>query len=502
MVINPNSIRSKVDNIDLENENNFPKFIRNIKFKNFKQIDDLSVNFTHPISVISGINRSGKTTILIAIACSHLKFKKRNIKNGNLERHTWSSFIKMTRRDLQENDWEYSITYKEGRRKVEKSGKRNSRTNKWSGIGKKESQFKDREVRFIDLSRMLPARNFGDGAFKIANKQILPKLENIQNRLKDYVSYIFEEKLIQSDVEYSSYQDKNIFNYVNENTYSSFNAASGEESLMKMLFEILEVPNGSLILIDEVDVGLHPKIQRRMLDVLYHIVLEDKKQFILTTHSQTILSSVPPKSRIFINNNNYKFSCLQEASTNLILSKMDSSLYPLLDIYCEDEIAKKIIEKLLLDIDEKNEYKQSLNIMVCGSAKDTYYSYKLYEKTYKQRKIKTGYVCILDGDMKREFPDCDIHFLFGELTDKAPEHFLLDCYLIKNPHASLSYHLESSNNHIFFDKMVEFVESVVNSDDAFEICWNEFKNSSSYDKYLDEFKNFIQEKISKFKEES
>ena len=87
--INPNADKDFVDQIDLANEHNFPKFLKSIKLSPFRHITDLTLNFIHPISVIAGTNRSGKSTVLMALACSHFDFKKRNVHNGLLERHTW-----------------------------------------------------------------------------------------------------------------------------------------------------------------------------------------------------------------------------------------------------------------------------------------------------------------------------------------------------------------------------------------------------------------------------
>ncbi|WP_118790057.1 AAA family ATPase [Haemophilus haemolyticus] len=514
--ISPNSDRDYIDNIDLSNEKNFPIFLKKIRFDHFKQIDNLEINFNHPISVISGINKTGKTTILMTIACSHLDFNKKNIKNGILERHTWSSFMRMTKYDQQIFDWTYYLTYKTGKRTEERQGKRNYQTKKWSGIGKKESQFfndkKKRvihEVRYIDLSRLLPTRNFGDAAFKIANEnqqQNLSLSDIIIDKLNKYLSYIFEE-IIQNQ-QHCDYLDKLIFTYSNSGNYSSFNAASGEEAIMRLLSEILEVDEKGLILIDEIDAGLHPKIQRRLLDVLYHISRYEGKQFIITSHSQTILSSVPIKSRIFIENKNGKFSCIQNSSLNAMLCKMDSELHTLFDIYCEDDIAKKIIEKMFMELMEQDVFTKPINVIICGSANKTYDSYKLYKDTYQQRKIKTGYACILDADMKGQkssyseqkfSDDANVHFLFGRMTDHNPEKFLVEQYLSKNPNTNLQYHLNNTNNHALFDKMIELNLSQ-NKDGAFNQCWDAMIQNNP--NYLDDFKTFIGERIEYFTAEN
>src|SRR5690606_41883541 len=110
--INPNRDRDFVNALDLTKEKVYPKFLKVIEFEPFRHIKSLKVNFTHPISVFSGTNRSGKFTILMSIACSHFNFIKRNSQNGNLERHTCMSLMHFTSKDIHKEVRTYHITYK------------------------------------------------------------------------------------------------------------------------------------------------------------------------------------------------------------------------------------------------------------------------------------------------------------------------------------------------------------------------------------------------------
>ena len=67
-----------------------------------------------------------------------------------------------------------------------------------------------------------------------------------------------------------------------------------------MLIDIDEAPKESLILIDELECGIHPNVQRRLADVIQYIAWTKKQQFVLTTHSATLLSAFPQKSRKLI----------------------------------------------------------------------------------------------------------------------------------------------------------------------------------------------------------
>jgi predicted ATPase len=137
--MNINSDETFFDKIDITKEKEYPIFLTNLEFEPFRHISKLNLTFKTPITVISGTNRSGKSTILMALACSHFDFKKRNPKNGKLERHTWSSLMKITTHDIQKEDWTYYITYKTGKKTERKRGQRKKDTKKWNGIGKKET---------------------------------------------------------------------------------------------------------------------------------------------------------------------------------------------------------------------------------------------------------------------------------------------------------------------------------------------------------------------------
>lgn len=497
--INPQSDKVEIDNVDIDNEHNFPKFLKKIELSPFRHIDNVTIEFKHPISVITGTNRSGKSTVLMALACSHFNFRKRNPKNGNLDRQTWSSLMKFTNHDHQQKDWTYYITYKFGNKLFErKRGQRKHSTNKWNGIGKKESQFKDREAIFIDLERMLPPRNYNESLLRIAKTSSPTNIskKNVKE-IESLISYVLEEEFNLSKI--AQQYDKDIFKYNNNNEYSSYNAATGEEVISKIIIDIVDAEKNALILIDEIEMGLHPKVQRRLVDVLYYVARYHNKQFIITTHSPTILESLPEISRNFIERKtDGTFKCISSISINAALSKMDSQSFPLADIFVEDRIAKKIVEKAISKI-QKNyrlqHFKDLINIIISNGAKEAYENFEVHKRTYEHKKIKAGYACILDGDQKKQMKERDklqphddlLHFFY---SDKAPEVFLIEAFLQKHPNPTMRYHVGQSNPHVLFRKMVE-TSLAMSEDDAFEKCWEIFSNSHEGDQYFESLMNYI-----------
>lgn len=498
-MINPKSTKSSLDNLDLTSEHNFPKFLKSIKLNPFRHIPDLTIDFIHPVSVISGTNKSGKSTILMALACSHTNFQKRNPKNGKLERQTWSSLMKFTVHDKQSENWTYYITHKTGKKNETKRGQRKKSTKKWNGIGKKESQIKDRQVVFIDLDRIVPARFFNQRILNLANSGTLTDISRKKvGEIQDYLSYILEIEIKLKKL--AEYHDKDIFKYDSSNEYTSFNTASGEDVLTRIIIDAVDADNNALILIDEIELGLHPKVQSRLIDILEHIALKEQKQFIFTTHSPTILSCLSDKSRIFIEKKHDEtFRAIPKISVNAAYTKMDSKAHPLVDLYCEDLESKKIIMKGLEAIEQEralNKFSQLFNIIISGSAEKTFDNFVAHKRTYNDKIVRCGFACILDGDMKNikdskgnlTYPPQEfLHFLY---SNEAPEYFLIKSYLQKNQNKTIHYHLYNSNPHCLFDKVIENSD-FTSRDDLFNKCWDYFSKSGDGKTYIKTLTDFL-----------
>lgn len=514
MALNPNSARNAVNSYTRKNDTDkaiaYPQFFTKVKFDVFRHIRNLSIDFIHPITVVSGSNRSGKTSALMAIACSHYNFDRANVTNGAWDRATWSHVVRFTQHDKQTVDWEYQVGYREGNngpRLVR--GFRRHITKKWGGVGKKEHQIGKpteghpgggRHVCLIDLNRINPGRHFKLATFSRAYNASATALEN-RHAINEYLSYILESHYSISVLAEDA--DNKVYKFqVRANVdYSSFNTASGEDVLVNMLSQILRMPDYSLILIDELEIGLHPKIQRRLIDVIYCISQKQHKQFIITSHSYAVIDSVPQESHVFIENVNGSFVCKPKLTTYETLTRMDSIAFPVSMIYVEDEESKAIIDYAIKEVNEDNPgFTRLLKSIVVGSANDTYQYFKTRQKLQSQEKFFAHPACILDGDMKEQknnnnslmYPE--EKDLFFHFSSEAPEKMLMRQYLNIHPHEALQYHVETSNPHCLLEKMVE-QGLALNKKDALSKCLHEYRNSAEGCEHFESMKDFLKQLI-------
>ena len=321
----------------------------------------------------------------------------------------------------------------------------------------------------------------------------------IENReeMEEYLSYILENNYQVEQV--ADVADSKIYKLANANTYTSFNTASGEDALMSLLAQILHAPGKSLILIDEIEVGLHPKIQHRLMDVLYMVSKKQQKQFIVTTHSYAVIDPVPLESRIHIDCSGGVFRSMPRLSTYEILTRMDSEVFPVVTVYVEDDVSKAIVECAVSALNQENPgFSRLLRVVAVGSADETYAYFKSRKRLQPEEKIVTKAACVLDGDMedKRDnqgslaYPPEEGLFFHYHIGVEAPEKMLLREYLAVHPNGELQYHLEQSNPHILLVKMVE-LGVFANKREAMDTCIGTYQASEAGAEHFERLKDFL-----------
>lgn len=492
-------------------ENSFTHFVTKIKISEFRHIQNLEINFEHPITIISGTNKIGKTSILLLIACSHYNFLRIDSTKptSTLRRHTWKDVLQFTNYETSTKDYEYELEWRVGNEPRKGKSRRLHTSKSWSGVGKasrdpkrKNAQIRNRDVRFIDLERILPARNVSNSLLR---KILSAPQTRVSLEVEESFQYIFSLPNAIEIYEIGSHINKKAFLLKNGiEDYSSYNAASGEESVLNILQEIIDSPINSLILIDEIEAGFHPYIQRRIADIIHYYSWREKKQFIITTHSPTLISAFNSKCRKFIEpKDNGETKCISKISVNAAFSKMDSKAYPLLNIYCEDDIAKFILRELLMKLNSKYKYFDRLvNIIESGPANMVKNDYDRHKKNFPQMRLKIGYACVFDGDYKNKPGYSQYHnnpnensFFLYPFT--APEKFLVKAYLDENPNSVIQSALTISDHHTLF---LEMVNEGLASDEksALSKCWAFFEKTAEFRKLENTFNEFITNVVTDF----
>ena len=196
-------------------------------------------------------------------------------------------------------------------------------------------------------------------------------------------------------VEYRFYALKNDKTYIKEFFFST-----GEYFLLSLIQFVFEFRNNinkstSLIIIDEIELSLHPLAQKRLMEKVNEFAQEFNLLFIFATHSLQIIENLKPSCIHYLNNINGKCKIFNPIYPNYLSSKLyihNSFDYVFL---VEDDLAKQYLEKVI----RKNLKKIHLSFIILpiGGWEKIYETYSLnsINKFYGSAKIQI----VLDGDV-------------------------------------------------------------------------------------------------------
>lgn len=91
--------------------------------------------------------------------------------------------------------------------------------------------------------------------------------------------------------------------------YTEKQFSSGELAMIKLLSALDELKGSSLILIDEVELALHPRTQKRLYVLLNKLVKDKNLTVFLSTHSPSLIYQAKPEQIILVKDNEVISPC-------------------------------------------------------------------------------------------------------------------------------------------------------------------------------------------------
>ena len=275
---NINTLESKVKRLS------YKYYLQTLKMSNVRSFHNQTITFDFPITAIIGTNGGGKSTVLGAAAIAY-----QSVKPGVF-------FPKSNIGDNSMANWR--IDYDILDRSVHRSGtiSRNARfvAAKWRRDG-----IPDREVIIIPIQRTVPANEqtkFKQFIGLAQNTDII--INKIEPKVLSYVGRILgKDASGYGRVSLKGDSTKSILIGMKKlNDYSQFHFGAGEASIIEMVIKIEEAGDNALILIEEIENGLHPLATRKMVEYLFDVADRKNAQIIFTTHSEYALDVLPPKA--------------------------------------------------------------------------------------------------------------------------------------------------------------------------------------------------------------
>ena len=318
----------------------FPHFLTAVRLNGIRGINDLRVTFDYPVSVIAGGNASGKSTVLFAAACAYrvpgagvkdfvpsTLFPYYYPKSGGREDERQEITIDF---NYSTPDGQLSMRWRRG-----KEWGRNYH-------GHQQVKQPERQVYLRTLS------NLGNpsevrGVLSMSRANSIPQETPLNAAQIDFAQQMLPFKY-QEVVKLSSDGKNMMFAAQDQGAaYSELHMAAGERAILRLSQEIAQL-HGALVLIDEVEAGLHPWVQQLLMLQLQQLALRNDLQVIVTTHSPVVLDSVPDTGRIFLERDDTGKVTVLPAYRDVVQDALYGRSNESLNILCEDDTAESILQ--------------------------------------------------------------------------------------------------------------------------------------------------------------
>ncbi len=365
----------------------------NITMGELRGLRDISLEFKYPITAISGKNGTGKSTILACVACAFhnhpLGFK---VSARNRPYYTFSDFFIQTSEEeplaflylgyeILYDNWSKSPTVPSGVGRVWQA--RRKLLGRWNNYSSRAR----RNVVFCGIERVVP---HGEKSVSKSYRRAFQKRKpaGYEEAVAATVS-----RVLGRDYQEFYYKEHSRYRLplvkTKDHLYSGFNMGAGENTLFE-IFSIIYACEGSLLLvIDEIELGLHEEAQVRLIRELKQICADRHIQIVCTTHSPRILGCLPPDARIHLERAGGSVRVIPGISPEYASGLLSGVKNAELDIYCEDDVAAAVIAPAL-----RNDARLRVQITPIGSAAAVV---RQLAARYKEKGAREA-CAFLDGD--------------------------------------------------------------------------------------------------------
>lgn len=374
-----------------------PHFLNGLRLAGLRGIQNLEVLFDYPLTVVAGGNASGKSTVLFAAACAYqvpgagareyspaALFPDYNPKQGAYA-------------DTQESatlEYEYGAPH----RGVSMRWQRKTR-GRWRRdfFGRRGAQQPQRPVYLRTLSSLSNPAEVR-GLLQLARQKNAPAETPLNAEQID-----FAERML--PFEYASVtrlaaNKKNLLFAEQRGgaAYSEFHMAAGERAILRLAQDIAQMKH-ALVLIDEVESGMHPWLQQLLMLQLQQLALPNDLQIIVTTHSPVVLDCVPRHARIFLEREESGNVKALPPHQDIIQKALYGRARNILNLLCEDSAAEGIVRGVVDKLVEDHQFHpETIRI-----GRDTGASeFPGHAAAFHKFGLAESFVFVLDGDQEEK----------------------------------------------------------------------------------------------------
>lgn len=436
-----------------------------ITIKDFRALQNQEFKLGKYVTMLAGWNATGKSTVLALLANS-TELKEKSRYGERVFRAQFEEILKGNKQFDKTQSDRLVIKCSSGEKKFRTAWQQERFRVIPKDLEQSPGEQKTSEAKFtypviyLGLSRLFPIGEV-EADDSTTNVVSFHNTKDAEWFRKNYSRIISKDEVIQQITKVDVKAAKKDKWGISTDSYGWQANSSGQDNVSQILYSLLSFKalkndlaggyEGGIFLIDELDAALHPKAQRKILDLLIKEAKEMNVQIVFTTHSLSLIEYFYEKkngkdksniiSYYFTYENevvsvseDYSYEQIKQDTLLPLLSTKDKKVK--ITVYTEDEEARWLLKKLLKGVTNMIDLR---NIAIgCSSLVDLMNCEPCF----------LDYIVVFDGDfsnIKRIKKNNRNYILLpstaGEKT--SPEQLLRD--FILSDKAS-DYLLEASNS--------------------------------------------------------
>ena len=413
-----------------------------LEIKNVKNIKHTKIELPMKKGIYAfvGENGCGKSTLMLILSFMVKNSSARMLDNKDISNDS----IIHIKTKKGEDTWCYSNNKLSRRKPLKGTDGQSNKLNSTHMEGFYEGSI-FYGCRFDDynmIDKFMQKSNYMD-ALVNADKFVSEKLGYILHNNKEYYKGL-QKVANRKTAQVNGFKRIPYFLKCDGGVISQFRMSSGESMLISLidfinnLVEKNKKSDDLLILIDEVELALHPSAINRLILFLEELVNDKNKNLIIyfSTHSSEVIHRIGPDNLFLLENNNGELICTNPCYPNYAVRNLYiHNGYDFL-LLVEDELTKAVVDKV---IKEDNLAESKLCCVLPAGGWDQILKLRNDIVMYNALGNCKQILCIFDGDVKdivqnkedyKNTPKCFIpvpsieKYLKKKCIDKVDEKFI------------------------------------------------------------------------------
>jgi len=349
--------------------------VHSLQIEKVKGLKNTTIEFREKgLTAIMGVNGSGKSTVLHALACAYnpidldipmTRFPQ-FFKVDNFEKWEGTRFVMEYSNDTLEN---YKRAYYKNK--------------KWARYDRRPA----RNVIYMGIDTCVPEvekERWDNIAFSAE--------ENEENKIAQECAKILDKPYEQYTVQTGL---KKVYSAVKQTSglqYSSLSMGSGEQRVFQIVKNVMNAMPSSLILIDEIDLLLHIKSLKKLIEFLSEVAKKRNLQIVFSTHSM-VMNELKNHLDIKYIHNTLEKTLVYDGIPTEFLTEMTGEMTFPVKVQVEDVVSEKIIRKICM----ANQWTKYIQIFQFGSWNN---SLMLVAGKILERQLLESTIFVMDGDVE------------------------------------------------------------------------------------------------------